>query len=221
MTSITTSRKITSTTTRVHAPHGSFIGKIQESVVIAEHYIVIIPNHLLFLKRPSARTGTTEIIANDLGHIVDEKHRSSSSPWGSFIGTWQAERKPIQLLTSCEFQIVSKKGVNDTVPTTGTVVATDCDPAEMNKLAGPANTKSTTDESKIGTPVQTVSQKQEPEPVKNEPVATLEPGNDRTVVSLRVKPQGSGPESQKAHTEVPPPLGSCPPSTISKVTKFK
>ena len=48
---------------------------------------------------PSSRLGKTKIISNDLGHIIIEGKRSSSSPWGSFVGTWQAEKKPVQLKT--------------------------------------------------------------------------------------------------------------------------
>ena len=39
------------------------------------------------------------MIANDRGHLVHGIPRSTESPWGSFIGTWQAEQKPVELMT--------------------------------------------------------------------------------------------------------------------------
>ncbi len=53
---------------------------------------------------PSSRLGKTKIITNDLGHIIIEGKRSSSSPWGSFIGTWQAEKPPLKLKTRSKLQ---------------------------------------------------------------------------------------------------------------------
>lgn len=50
------------------------------------------------------RVGSTKIISNDEGHILIERKRSTSSPWGTFVGTWQAERKPIQLMTRTKLQ---------------------------------------------------------------------------------------------------------------------
>lgn len=41
----------------------------------------------------------TKILANERGHLNPTVHRSPASPWGRFVGTWQAERKPIQLKT--------------------------------------------------------------------------------------------------------------------------
>ena len=153
----------------------------------------------------------TEFITNDLGHIMDRKHRSSSSPWGTFIGTWQAERKPIQLLTECEFQIDSKK-VNVSMPTSGAIGTTQQEQAKLNdkSIVPNINIKSTGDKLKVGTPVQTVcspSQNKEPEPVKTEPVATLEPGNVEC----------SRPESRMAQLEMQSPLKSRPPSSTSEV----
>ena len=46
---------------------------------------------------PSMRKGHTAIISNDRGHLNPDVSRSTASPWGSFLGTWQMERKPIQL----------------------------------------------------------------------------------------------------------------------------
>jgi len=48
---------------------------------------------------PSMRSGQTQIISNERGHLLPSIPRRSGSPWGSFIGTWQTERKPIQLKT--------------------------------------------------------------------------------------------------------------------------
>lgn len=48
---------------------------------------------------PSRRSGHTQIISNERGHLNPGISRSLASPWGSFVGTWQAERKPIQLKT--------------------------------------------------------------------------------------------------------------------------
>jgi hypothetical protein len=38
-------------------------------------------------------------MVNDRGHLNPDINRSARSPWGSFVGTWQAERMPIQLKT--------------------------------------------------------------------------------------------------------------------------
>lgn len=53
---------------------------------------------------PSTRKGSTTVITNDRGHILIESERSSSSPWGSFVGTWQSKKKPVQLLTRTTLQ---------------------------------------------------------------------------------------------------------------------
>ena len=51
------------------------------------------------MQHPSMRSGRTQIISNEGGHLVPGVPRCSASPWGSFLGTWQMERKPIQLRT--------------------------------------------------------------------------------------------------------------------------
>ena len=51
------------------------------------------------LQHPSLRKGSTQVIVNDRGHLNTDINRSPCSPWGSFVGTWQMERKPIQLKT--------------------------------------------------------------------------------------------------------------------------
>ena len=45
------------------------------------------------------RSGRTQIISNERGHLLPGVPRCSASPWGSFVGTRQMERKPIQLRT--------------------------------------------------------------------------------------------------------------------------
>ena len=51
------------------------------------------------MQHPSLRSGCTRIISNNGGHLNSDVPRSPVSPWGSFVGTWQAERRPIQLKT--------------------------------------------------------------------------------------------------------------------------
>lgn len=51
------------------------------------------------MQYPSRRSGHTQIISNERGHLNPGISRSLASPWGSFVGTWQAQRKPIQLKT--------------------------------------------------------------------------------------------------------------------------
>ena len=51
------------------------------------------------MQHPSLRSGCTRIISNNGGHLNFDVPRSPVSPWGSFVGTWQAERRPIQLKT--------------------------------------------------------------------------------------------------------------------------
>ena len=51
------------------------------------------------MQHPSMRSGRTQIISNERGHLKSDIPQSPASPWGSFMGTWQAERKPIQLKT--------------------------------------------------------------------------------------------------------------------------
>ena len=53
----------------------------------------------MYLQHPSLRKGATNIIVNDRGHLDPDINRSTSSPWGSFVGTWQMKRKPVQLKT--------------------------------------------------------------------------------------------------------------------------
>ena len=51
------------------------------------------------LQRPSLRRGKTAVISNERGHLNTSVCRSTTSPWGTFVGTWQTERKPIELKT--------------------------------------------------------------------------------------------------------------------------
>lgn len=54
---------------------------------------------LCVMQHPLMRSGCTQIISNNRGHLNPSVPRSPASPWGSFLGTWQTERKPIQLRT--------------------------------------------------------------------------------------------------------------------------
>ncbi|XP_027710600.1 protein Flattop [Vombatus ursinus] len=45
-------------------------------------------------KRPETHDGYTQIIANDRGHLLPSVPRSKTSPWGTFMGTWQM---PLQI----------------------------------------------------------------------------------------------------------------------------
>ncbi|XP_068926621.1 protein Flattop [Petaurus breviceps papuanus] len=45
-------------------------------------------------KHPKAHDGYTQIIANDRGHLLPSVPRSKTSPWGTFMGTWQM---PLQI----------------------------------------------------------------------------------------------------------------------------
>ncbi|XP_043857573.1 protein Flattop isoform X2 [Dromiciops gliroides] len=45
-------------------------------------------------KHPEAHDGYTQIIANDRGHLLPSVPRSKTSPWGTFMGTWQM---PLQI----------------------------------------------------------------------------------------------------------------------------
>lgn len=157
-------------------------------------------------------------ISNDSGHIIDERHRSISSPWGSFIGTWQAERKPIELLTVCEFQIGGKR-VKDTMPTAGAVETTQHVQAKKNgipsinveKVLNTGNGSKMGSVAEANSPVHSPSPRQELESIKAEPVQLA---TDRSMGSPA--PHGSRPESRMA-LEVQSPLGSRPPSTISEI----
>ncbi|XP_040394759.1 protein Flattop isoform X1 [Cygnus olor] len=39
-------------------------------------------------QRPSPRDGSTQILADDRGHLLPSVPRSQASPWGTFLGTW-------------------------------------------------------------------------------------------------------------------------------------
>ena len=137
------------------------------------------------MKRPSARTGKTEIISNDLGHIMKGKHRSSSSPWGAFLGTWQTTRKPIQLLTR------SKKFEG-----AGTTKTTQNTSSVKNALVAPTGDVegANTDASKMNAPVHPPSQVKETEPTKAEPIDTPKPSSAKIT---GVTPLNCRPESHK------------------------
>ncbi|XP_047640033.1 protein Flattop [Phacochoerus africanus] len=44
-------------------------------------------------QRISSHEGYTQIIANDRGHLLPSVPRSKTSPWGSFMGTWEMPLK--------------------------------------------------------------------------------------------------------------------------------
>jgi len=44
-------------------------------------------------KYPETNTGFTRIKANDTGHLLPNVPRERSSPWGSFVGTWDMPKK--------------------------------------------------------------------------------------------------------------------------------
>ncbi|XP_071095102.1 protein Flattop homolog [Haliotis cracherodii] len=46
-----------------------------------------------FGRYPSSRDGFTQIIASDRGHLRPGVTRDRSSPWGSFVGTWDMPTK--------------------------------------------------------------------------------------------------------------------------------
>ncbi|XP_031562488.1 protein Flattop homolog [Actinia tenebrosa] len=52
-----------------------------------------------FKERPSTLEGFTRIISNDRGHILEGIPRSSKSPWGEFVGTWEMQKPPLRTKT--------------------------------------------------------------------------------------------------------------------------
>ncbi|XP_060108518.1 protein Flattop [Heteronotia binoei] len=44
-------------------------------------------------QHPSAREGYTQFIANDRGHLLPSVPRSQTSPWGTYMGTWDMPLK--------------------------------------------------------------------------------------------------------------------------------
>ena len=50
-------------------------------------------------RRPSTLEGFTQPISNDRGHILPGIPRSSKSPWGEFVGTWDIKRAPLRTKT--------------------------------------------------------------------------------------------------------------------------
>lgn len=50
-------------------------------------------------QRPSLLEGFTQPISNDRGHILPGIPRSSKSPWGEFVGTWDMTRPPLKTKT--------------------------------------------------------------------------------------------------------------------------
>ncbi|XP_001638161.2 protein Flattop homolog [Nematostella vectensis] len=56
-----------------------------------------VPKH--FKEHPSSLEGFTQIISNDRGHILEGIPRSSRSPWGEFVGTWDMTKPPLRTKT--------------------------------------------------------------------------------------------------------------------------
>ena len=50
-------------------------------------------------QRPSTLEGFTQPISNDRGHILPGIPRSSKSPWGEFVGTWDMKKAPLRTKT--------------------------------------------------------------------------------------------------------------------------
>ena len=44
-------------------------------------------------RRPLTKSGFTQIISNDRGHLLPSQPRSARSPWGTFVGTWDLPKK--------------------------------------------------------------------------------------------------------------------------------
>ncbi|XP_044255150.1 uncharacterized protein LOC123005450 [Tribolium madens] len=47
----------------------------------------------IYNDKPRRRSGRTQIIANDRGHLLPGVPKAKGSPWGSFIGTWHLPKK--------------------------------------------------------------------------------------------------------------------------------
>ncbi|XP_065184426.1 protein Flattop homolog [Sycon ciliatum] len=47
----------------------------------------------VYREHPVARAGTTQVITNDRGHIIDEKKRSDKPAFGDFRGTWSMTKE--------------------------------------------------------------------------------------------------------------------------------
>ncbi|XP_067934243.1 protein Flattop homolog [Watersipora subatra] len=44
-------------------------------------------------RRPLTKSGFTQIISNDRGHLLPSQPRPARSPWGTFVGTWDLPKK--------------------------------------------------------------------------------------------------------------------------------
>ena len=109
-------------------------------------------------QRPSQRLGTTKIIANDRGHLNNGIPRDPSSPWGSFVGTWQAEIKPPVVMTKTK--LVNPRTIIKSPPCTA--VAKESKPVkaqEENKPSSPAAEEAIVDKSRNGSPAKPMSSK--------------------------------------------------------------
>lgn len=70
-------------------------------------------------QRPSLLEGFTQPISNDRGHILPGIPRSSKSPWGEFVGTWDTTRPPLKTKTMKTNAKASNAGNTVVAETTG------------------------------------------------------------------------------------------------------
>lgn len=72
-----------------------------------------------FKERPSLLEGFTQPISNGRGHILPGIPRSSKSPWGEFVGTWDMTRPPLKTKTMKTNAKASNAGNTVVAETTG------------------------------------------------------------------------------------------------------
>ena len=112
-------------------------------------------------QRPTQRQGTTKIIANNRGHLNKGIPRDSSSPWGSFVGTWQAEIKLPMLMTKTK--LVNPRNIIKSPPKTAIAKESKpVSPQDKKKPCPPAASKveaTTVDSTRSGSPEKPASLK--------------------------------------------------------------
>ena len=102
--------------------------------------VYILCSYMCVFQRPTQRQGTTKIIANDRGHLNKGIPRDSSSPWGSFVGTWQAEIKPPMLMTKTK--LVNPRNIIKSPPQTAIAKESKpVSPQDKKKPSSPAASK--------------------------------------------------------------------------------
>ena len=107
------------------------------------------------------RKGHTAIISNDRGHLKPDISRSAASPWGSFLGTWQTERRPIQLKTQTKLM--------------SHLAATDDDSRHGSRASGAGSVKTGSRESERAGEMTGGSKPQSPTDGRTNPVYVHEP----------------------------------------------